>query len=313
MKRNRRVLLVALLVVVAFGLTAATLTDPMDPTSSGSGSGPEVGPGVDSGSTETSQSSRTNETASGGLAPISGGGACFPFLTSGTFLVVAAIAVLGAGLLLRRRTTTAVAIVILVAFLAPATVLHGLLTKCGVSENINASDVASLNGTNQTLTGTSTNGSGGGAEVITSPPALVVIVLIVAVLLLLLVVRGSSDDEFEDEEPEAESEETLGDIAEMAGDAADRLEGEADLENAVYQAWWDMTSQLDIPSHETTTPAEFAEAAREADMQAGHVDTLTELFREVRYGGEPVTEQRERQALDALRDIEATYGEEAGG
>ena len=310
MKRNRRVLLVALLVVVAFGLTAATLTNPMEPSSS-SGSGPGAGPGVDSGTTETGQRSQTNTTASGGQLPISGGGACFPFLTSGTFLALAALAFLVAGLLLRRRTTTAAAIVILLAFFMPLTLLHGLFTKCGVSENITASDVASINGTNQTLSGTSGNGSGGAAEVITTPPAMVVIVLVVAVLLLLLVIRGSSDDEFEDEDPESDSDETLDDIAKMAGDAADRLEGEADLENAVYQAWWDMTDHLDSPSHETTTPAEFAEAAREAGMQARHVDTLTDLFREVRYGGEPVTEQRERRALDALRDIEATYGEEA--
>ncbi len=307
MKQNRRAVLGALLVVVAFGLTAATLTNPTESSAgSGSGTGPEVGSGIDS---EPAQGGTSNQTASGGVLPIVGGGTCVPFLITGEFLVLAAVALLLVGLLVRRRTNTFIAVVVLAAFVAPLTVLYGPLTRCGDPIDTSVDDIASVNVSNQTppMTG---SGSGGGGEVATSPPVVLAVVILVAVLLFLLAVRGSGDDETEDPKQDEESGDALGDIADTAGTAADRIEAATDLENAVYQAWWEMTTHLDIDSPETTTPAEFAATAREAGMQPEHVDTLTDLFREVRYGGQPVTDQREQRALDALRDIESAYGKD---
>ena len=312
MQRNRRAILGALLVVVAFGLTAATLTNPTA-TSQGSGSGPDVGPGTGVGVDQTTPSQASNQTGSGGMLPIAGGGACVPFLTTGKFLVLAVAGLLLAVYLINRRTATWVAVVMLAAFLTPGTILWGLFTKCELPKNATNEDVASLNTTNQSVQEVQPGGGGPG-DVATDPPVMLAAVVIAAVVLLLLVVLGSGDDEFGDEEEAAEEaeESALENIAATAGTAADRLADASDLENAVYEAWVEMTTHLDIDSPETTTPAEFADAAREAGMQPDHVETLTDLFREVRYGGEPVTEERERRALDALRDIEATYGEGEG-
>ena len=47
--------------------------------------------------------------------------------------------------------------------------------------------------------------------------------------------------------------------------------------------------------------------AVEAGMAREDVDRLTSLFEEVRYGGESPTEEREEQALEALRRIEDEY------
>jgi hypothetical protein len=80
------------------------------------------------------------------------------------------------------------------------------------------------------------------------------------------------------------------------------------VENEVYLAWREMTGHLDVPRPETSTPAEFATAAEAVGMNDAHVEELTELFREVRYGGAAPTEDREQRALAALRDIESTYG-----
>jgi hypothetical protein len=75
----------------------------------------------------------------------------------------------------------------------------------------------------------------------------------------------------------------------------------------VYRAWREMTTHVGVPNPDASTPAEFAEAARRSGMAHEDVATLTALFRDVRYGGEAATEDRERQALAALRAIEARY------
>jgi len=115
--------------------------------------------------------------------------------------------------------------------------------------------------------------------------------------------RGGSPVE---DEPEESEDATA--VAEAAGRAADEL-GETTLSNAIYRAWREMTDVLDVDKPETTTPAEFEEAAVAAGIAREDVATLTDLFREVRYGDAPATPEREQRAREALRTIEDAYAD----
>nr|WP_303647699.1 DUF4129 domain-containing protein [Haloarchaeobius sp. HME9146] len=96
-------------------------------------------------------------------------------------------------------------------------------------------------------------------------------------------------------------------IGAAAGRAADRLETSTAVDNEVYRAWREMTTHLDVPEPESSTPAEFAEAAIAAGMTREQVTELTALFEEVRYGGEDPTTDRESRAIEALRAIESAH------
>ncbi|MDS0280994.1 DUF4129 domain-containing protein [Haloarcula onubensis] len=100
-------------------------------------------------------------------------------------------------------------------------------------------------------------------------------------------------------------------VGDAAGRAADRLAAEAAPENAVYRAWREMTAALDVSNPAATTPGEFAAAAERAGMDADDVATLTDLFESVRYGDSAPTDERERRAERALRNIERAYGSES--
>lgn len=119
------------------------------------------------------------------------------------------------------------------------------------------------------------------------------------------------------EEPAVDATDSADDatatVGEAAGRAAERVGGQVDLSNAVYRAWRDMTDALDVSDPATTTPAEFADRAVAAGLDEDHVDDLTELFREVRYGSAPVTPERERRAAETLRRIEAAYADPTDG
>lgn len=98
-------------------------------------------------------------------------------------------------------------------------------------------------------------------------------------------------------------------VGAAAGRAANSIDADEALHNAVYDAWKEMTTHLDLP-RETTTPGEFAVAAVEIGMAQTDVNELTRLFEATRYGDESVTKQREQRASDALRRIEKKYAED---
>lgn len=99
-------------------------------------------------------------------------------------------------------------------------------------------------------------------------------------------------------------------VGEAAGRAADKLDEDSEtVQNAIFQAWREMTDALDVDSPATTTPEEFADIAIDAGMAPDDVRELTWLFEEVRYGDAEVTDEREQRATDALRRIEDTYAE----
>ncbi|MEE6211192.1 DUF4129 domain-containing protein [Salarchaeum sp. III] len=306
MKRNRLALVVALLVVVALGLATATLANP---TTGGGGDGGGFGGGsgpADADRDGSSADRGQNPSVPGAPQLGSAFTTCIPFLLTPTFFALAALVAVSLFAFVRWRANTAIALSLLLVLFFPTVLLHAFLTKCGATPN--PVEQAVRQAQNQSLPVGGGSPGSNPVETVTTPPVLLLALAVALAVLVYLFVRGSGDDEEGDELREPESEESLDAVATAAGVAADRIEDDADVENAVYRAWRDMTDSLDIASPETTTPAEFARAARDAGMDSRHVDTLTEVFREVRYGDAPVTEERERRALDALRDIEAAYG-----
>ena len=313
MDRNRRALVVALLCVVAVSLGAATLANPQQPAG-GTGFG-------DGGSDPSGTASQSGDGGDGldNPEPSDGSGslnllpACVPALATPT----AGFAIVGFALLLgvvayRRDGIVPAFIVVFVTstVLLPAWLL---LTACGGFEPATPTDSGLIP---ELPSGPPAGGQAGGvagSELLFSPPTVLLGLLAVVVLLGAVAFRATGDDEPVERDPVPEpasesDDETLGALGSVAGDAADRIAADADVENEVYRAWREMTDHLDVANPETSTPAEFATAASDAGMAREHVDELTDLFRSVRYGGAEATEDREQRALAALRAIEASYG-----
>ena len=155
-------------------------------------------------------------------------------------------------------------------------------------------------------TGDEPSSEGGGDTTNPTTPFVALFVLLgVGILGMLLFFRVSTGEEA-GEPVDADDDSARAAVGRAAGRAADRLDDDS-LENAVYQAWHEMTTALEVPNPSTRTPAEFERAAIAAGLEADDVETLTDLFREVRYGEVSVTAERERRARDTLRRIEAAY------
>lgn len=137
---------------------------------------------------------------------------------------------------------------------------------------------------------------------------------VIAVLALGVVLVGvvlwlseDPDDDLARERTGADRGTETGPIGRRAGEAADRIEADAAVDNEIYRAWVEMTDQLDVAHPDTSTPEEFASAAVDAGMRREDVEELTDVFREVRYGPEEPTAGHEGRAVEALRRIESTY------
>ncbi|ELZ30495.1 hypothetical protein C475_00085 [Halosimplex carlsbadense 2-9-1] len=159
-----------------------------------------------------------------------------------------------------------------------------------------------------------------GGEATVAPPsfsttALLVLVVATLVAVAALVLTGNHDQREEHEaggdedDPEPEPPADMRAVGAAAGRAADRIEETDAFENEVYRAWAAMTDHLAVDRPESSTPAEFAAAATAAGMDPADVARLTDVFEEVRYGGEEPTAERERAAVETLRRIEATYAD----
>ncbi|WP_231189745.1 DUF4129 domain-containing protein [Haladaptatus sp. DYF46] len=70
-----------------------------------------------------------------------------------------------------------------------------------------------------------------------------------------------------------------------------------DPSNEIERAWWSMVERFGVDRPHTKTPGECAREAIDAGGDEEAVRTLTRTFEEVRYGGEPVTDDR----LDRIR------------
>lgn len=73
-----------------------------------------------------------------------------------------------------------------------------------------------------------------------------------------------------------------------------------DPENGVEAAWLTLARRVTDQDWPRRTPGEVATAARNSDLPADPVATLSDLFERVRYGAEPATTEREEQANAAL-------------
>jgi hypothetical protein len=299
---------VAALAVVALSLAAATLDSAtVQEGGSGLGVGPAEQPGVGTGSDADFGSQQ--ESAGGGMAV----GFCYPWLADPLVVlgIVGVFLLLGAITYYQTRTILVPASLTL-AFGIPVGLVWALLTSCR-SPTGGLFPTPSANGTGVLPSGGGSSGLAEGAsQTVSTPSAILAILLVVALagsVLLLFVASGDEDESF-DEPADDEPDPDVAAVGRAAGDAADRIERDADVENEVYRAWVEMTGHLDVDNPRSSTPAEFAAAAVAAGMASDDVDELTRLFEEVRYGGEDVTSEREQRAVSALRRIEATYAEE---
>ena len=318
MDRNVRALLIALLCVLAVSVAAATLANPQADAGAGSGAGSAIQPGSDdqSGTDETASSESPQVPNTGD--PIRLGTICIPFLLSPPVQLGLVAAGVAAVALLTRRENLVYAFAVMLPVTLFLAVPYILFTGCGTDAPDSLQDAALLPEMSNNSSSGTFGGTVGGqnANQLLSPTVLFAALVVVAVLFALLAYRASGDDEAQAEPVDAieadepDDRDALSAVGAVAGEAADRIQNEADVENEVYRAWRDMTDHIDLPDPETSTPREFATAARDAGMDGVHVDDLTDLFREVRYGGADPTTDREERAVDALRAIEDRY---AGG
>jgi len=313
-QRSRRAALAALC-VLALALGAATLQNPV---ADGGGLGDAGSGGFGDGSAEDAGGMSRNGTPNLGDA-IGVKNICLPFFTSQTFFRLVLVATLLLGAALYYRDGPILAVAVLGVLYAPGIILWALLTNCNEPslEAGSPTNFSFFPGENGSIA-TGLGGGGGPGSSLPSLTTTVLLVLAVAVVLVALVMLRASDDDVQQQEADAEPErsdgpESLAGLAGVAGEAADRIEATGgDTENEVYRAWREMTDRLDVPNPRTSTPAEFRDAARQAGMADEHVAALTDLFRDVRYGGATADAARESRAVEALRAIEDAYGGDDG-
>jgi hypothetical protein len=276
----------ALLTVAALGLAATALETP---ETAGGGGGVGAGTGGGAG-------------AGGGAGGTTGNSIVLPVL-----LVLVVLGALGALLSQElRRGGDRFPLVLFVLLVVSLVVVVAFVTLAPGGSNEPRGQPVPV------MTPEPAGGGGTGEPTATDVP--VTPMATVGLLLALLAVGGLAVRRFTrgtdtgEPDPEPEGPASTAAVGEAAGRGADRLA--AGDSNAVYRTWREMTEALDVRSPETTTPADFARVAVEAGLDRNDVETLTDLFREVRYGGAAVTETRERRAREALRNIEAEHAPE---
>ncbi|WP_458188594.1 DUF4129 domain-containing protein [Haladaptatus sp. NG-WS-4] len=307
---SARPVAIALLGVLAIALAAATLNSAVT-ADGGGGTGFGFGPGG-SGFGETDESTSPEQPGTAPVVPISF--PCYPVLMSGPaiaaivggFLLLVGVAYWRAGLLGAFAVVGPVGVPVLLA--------HAILTAC-TSASTGGANGSLLPGDEQrnfSLPAGGSGGAGDGAATVLSPSLALFVVLGIALVgaVVLLVKSSSGNDPDLPEDDVPTTEEDIAAVGRAAGEAADRIESDASVENEVYRAWHEMTHHLDVPSPESSTPGEFAAAAVDAGMNADDVSELTTTFEAVRYGGEDPTGDRERRAVSALRRIERHYAED---
>lgn len=307
MKQNARdsavPIAIALICILGIGVAAATLTtaeaigapegsqliDPPDPQGmTGPGDPQQPGDGAQ-GEGEANQGG-----GQGGVQLTT----CIEPLASPLGILAYVAAFVGIVGLSYRRFNFPVMVLVGWTLLPPAMLAYFLTTDCGVG------------GSTASMTGGASLGRAGEQIVPVSqvPPWLMAVVvggLIVAAGVILY--RSTGPEETVVTEEQAADEPELDEFAAAAGRAADRIEDHnADVDNAVYEAWVEMIGLLDVERPETYSPGEFAEAAVDVGMAEDDVAELTRLFNEVRYGGKDAG-TREDRSISVLRSIEAQY------
>jgi hypothetical protein len=319
-KRDTAVALVlALLALLAIGIAAATLDNPVSGSGDGFGSGSGDGVGDGDGQSEATPTAGDPSTSPGipGMeeGTISMPAPCVEWLDrplAELGLVLAVVFVVGLAAYRAREPFVGLALLFPIGLFTYTGYL--ILTACGTFE-LHFGGGIGLGETSRGGNNSSGGSMGQAADAVASQPSLllgiILVVLILAAVVLLVVATGDTGEAADEQaapDPEPEPVDVSA-VGRAAGAAADRIAGEADAENEVYRAWAEMTEHLAVDGPESSTPAEFAEAAIDAGMAPDDVRELTALFEEVRYGTEEATEDREARAIAALRRIEAGYAE----
>lgn len=106
----------------------------------------------------------------------------------------------------------------------------------------------------------------------------------------------------------------LEELANRARDTADRIRAGADLADAVRRCYKEMVellcTQASVPGVAVLTPREFAGALCARGMEDEHVDRLTTIFEQVRYGGRPDIAFAD-EAITCLDAIRGAYAPRA--
>ncbi|ELY33164.1 hypothetical protein C500_02509 [Natrialba magadii ATCC 43099] len=161
------------------------------------------------------------------------------------------------------------------------------------------------------------SGDGERTDLVPTNALVAVLAIITAIFVAGVFLTRGSGEETEpgavappEDEGQQQNEDALA-VGSAAGRAADRLDDTDDVDNEIYRAWREMTQPLDVDRPESSTPGEFATAAIDAGLDRQHVDELTHLFEDVRYGTTETTPELEKRAVSILREIEVTYGDDS--
>lgn len=296
----------ALLAVAALAAAAATIDTTVTGGVGGGIGGASGGPDADPSDPVFGPPPEAGAAAVGSI--------CVPVLARPP-VVAALVAALIAGhyAVYRRTGTRESVIATAVGVGLPLTALWGILTACRLGP---AFEVPALGGFGGFPIPVGSGGLGSGATgdgSVATPTVLFGLLLLVALVgALVLLFAATTDDSDPDadvtgDRPEDEPDADVRGVGAAAGDAADRIESDADVGNQVYRAWVEMTAYLDVDRPDSSTPGEFAAAAVDAGMDPDDVDELTRLFERVRYGDERATDARAERAVAALRRIESAY------
>ena len=309
-RRTALTLLLAVLAVAALAVSAATLDSTTTTRSGGGGGGTQSGEvgfgdapesGIDIGGEAGGGPTSANICVEELRSPVAQLGA----------LVIALVGFL---LLYRQIGSALIAGLALTSLGFPFLFIWGLLISCGQSNTQSDDSDYGFGETNETglMDGGGAPGLAGSGEAVTTPTAALGLLLVVAIAgsVILLLQSAATDQTDQTAESDTTVAEPATAVGTVAGQAADRLADDADVSNEVYRAWREMTTYLDVDHPRASTPAEFAAAAVDAGMAREDVTELTAVFEEVRYGPGSVTDDQERRAREALRNIEATYADD---
>lgn len=298
---NRTVAAVlAVLAVLALGAAAATLEDT---TAAGGAGGTGDQRGVGAGTGDRFDLGGMNESAVSEAATLP------PIVGKVFAAILVSVAAFGIYVFYREHGLRGL-LTVLVAVGVFMLLLYLLLR--GVGSGVDLDGQSGLfDGRSPTVPGGASAGPESNVVPVIDPPAtLLALFGLVLVGAAALVLRLTGDDVVEAApEREAAPAPDVAAVGRAAGRAADRIEADVDVENAVFRAWREMTRELDVDNPTASTPAEFAAAAVDAGMAREDVTELTELFEAVRYGGHDPDADRERRAVDALRNIQRTYAD----
>ncbi|MFB6146679.1 MAG: DUF4129 domain-containing protein [Halobacteriaceae archaeon] len=306
-----RLVAVGVVCLLAVGFAAATVSTWQNDAASGF-SQPRVPGQNGTGGLfdgEPRQSPGSDGDGQSPTAPTAFGKPCAPFFGSLSFYGLVGATSVASFFLFRRLWSTAdavgVALFVLVAGGLVSAVLAG---SCGVGSNPfpgpEPPDLQAPNGSGPSV-------SGGASAYIWGPVVITAVMAVIGLPIMYFMVSRADDVGGEEVSIEERTDEAvLTQLGELAGEAADRLARSATaVDNEVFRAWREMTDLLDVDRPESSTPREFAGAAKAVGMAPAHVEALTDLFREVRYGDREATDDREERAIAALRAIEDSYAD----